>query len=74
MPTYKIIPSDGSRLAGVTAMSAAAVLHLVQRLDCKQADVLRNARYSFSARLLSIGVWCIYQRDEEEPDVLPLAG
>jgi hypothetical protein len=57
-------------MAGITATSPAAVLNLVQRLDCKQADVLSDDRYSFSIQLDG-SLSCIYQKDE---DVISVVG
>jgi hypothetical protein len=73
MPTFQIQPADGAFLADITATSPAAVLGLVEGLDCKNADVLRDGVYTFSVRLDSHGHWCVYQRDNEEPKVTDLA-
>lgn len=35
---------------------------MVQRLDCKEADVLRDDEYRFSVRLGNNGLWTIFQR------------
>lgn len=67
MPTFTIEPSDGSFMAGLTATSPAAVMHIIQRLECPQADVLSDGVYSFSVRLYGTGYWCVYRSDQDEP-------
>jgi hypothetical protein len=63
MPRFKILPTDQSySSAQITALDAGAVLGIVDRLDCKEADVLQDEVYSFSVRLGSNGIWSIFQR------------
>lgn len=74
MPRFEILPADISfPTAEITSPNAAGVLLLVQRLDCKEADVMRDGEYSFSIRLGKNGLWCIYQRGERGANVPPLA-
>ena len=64
MPRFQILPIDQSySSAEVVALDAASVLHMVQRLDCGEADVMRDGAYCFSVRLQEKGLWCIFQRD-----------
>lgn len=46
----------------VSAPNAAAVFHIVSRLDCREADVLADDGYAFSVRLADNGLWTIFQR------------
>lgn len=67
MPLFQIRPNDQSQpSADVIATDASQVLGIVQSLDCKDADVLRDGVYAYSIRHNANGVWCIYQRDEPE--------
>jgi hypothetical protein len=66
MPLFKILATDHSYVsAEINADHAAFVFHKVQRLDCKEADVLVNDAYSFSIRLGENGFWSIFQRDHD---------
>jgi len=68
MPRFKIMPIDRScSSAEITALDAGSVLGIVDRLDCKEADVLQDDVYSFSVRLGSNGLWSIFQRQETNP-------
>lgn len=63
MPRFHIRPSDpSSPLTEFIVGDEAAVLHMVQRLDCKEADILRDEDYCFSVRLADNGLWTIFQR------------
>jgi hypothetical protein len=77
MPIYQVLPTDRScSPSEIVASSPAAVLNLVQRLACHEADVLRDGDYSFSVRLGDNGLWRIYQRQSQRDAgaVVPLAG
>jgi hypothetical protein len=75
MPTYTIQPSDGSFCVTINASSAATVLNLVQRLECKEAEVLCDGCYAFSIRLGVNGLWCVFQRDQgERPEAAEALG
>jgi hypothetical protein len=37
---------------------------MVQRLDYKEADILREGAYRFSVRPGNDGLWTIFQRDQ----------
>ena len=63
MPRFHIRPSNSSHpLAEYIVSDEAAVLHMVKRLDCKEAEVLRDEEYAFSIRLDENGLWTIFQR------------
>lgn len=63
MRRFHIRPSDPTfPMAEFIVSDEAAVLHMVQRLDCKEADVLRDDDYCFSVRLSDNGLWTIFQR------------
>jgi hypothetical protein len=73
MPRFKILPTDQSySSAQITALDAGAVLGIVDRLDCKEADVLQDDVYSFSVRLGSNGIWSIFQRADHALDTQAL--
>lgn len=66
MPRFQIIPNDQSfSAAEITALDAGAVLNVVSRLKCKEADVLQDGSYAFSVWLNDRGVWSIFQRDQD---------
>jgi len=70
MPRFIILPTDQSfSSAEISAPDAGAVLHTIGRLECVEADMLRDGSYAFSARLGANGLWTIYQRgvDAEHP-------
>lgn len=70
MPRFIILPTDQCfSSAEITAPDAEVVLHTIARLECKEAEVLRDGSYAFSARLDTNGLWTIYQRaiDAEHP-------
>jgi hypothetical protein len=52
----------------------AEVLPTVERLDWREADVLRESEYAYSVRLDDSGLWCIFQRggDRVEAEIIPL--
>lgn len=65
MPLFKIYPADQPYFsAEVIVASSEAVLRMVQRLDCREADVERDGAYCFSVRLSDHGVWTIFRRGE----------
>jgi hypothetical protein len=76
MHRFSVIPANRSGPVAVfEASNAGAVLAIAQRLSCKQADVLRDGEYSFSAYLKDNGLWCIYPRGPAMDDqVVPLVG
>lgn len=64
MPLFKIIPTDpDSSAIAIDAIDAGAVLNIVQKLDCAEADVFEDGVYRLSVRLRPNGPWCIFQRD-----------
>lgn len=65
MPRFTILPTDPSYAsAEITALDAGAVLNIVGRLECHEADVLQDGKYSFSVRLSQNGLWSIFQREQ----------
>ena len=75
MPRFHIAPCDGSLPSSVIIVpDAASVLTIVQRLDCKEADVTREDGYSFAIRLGEHGLWCIHQREQAEKTAISLTG
>jgi hypothetical protein len=76
MPLFKILPTDQSYSSTeLTAVDASGVLHIVGRLDCKEADVLVDDAYSFSIRLGGNGVWSIFDRElDDEPGTVEALG
>lgn len=67
MPLFKIRPTDPSHTsAEVITRDAADILAIVQRLDCRAADIYRDGVYAYSIRLDDSGLWCICQRDQAE--------
>jgi hypothetical protein len=65
MTHFKILPTDRPHSsAEITAIDASAVLHILSRLDCSDADVLADNVYSFSVHLDAPGFWTIFQRDQ----------
>ena len=60
IPTY---PSTGT--ADLVAGDASAVLNMVQRLGCREADIFKDGTYTFSVRLGGNGLWCIFGREVE---------
>lgn len=75
MPRFQILRTDQSfSYADIDARDPSRVLHIVDRLDWKEADVLRDGLYCFSVRTGSNGMWTIFQREDEQPEVIPLAG
>lgn len=69
MHRFKILPIDQAYAsAEVTALDAGAVLNIVSRLECKEADVLQDDVYAFSVRLSDSGMWSIFQREEPGDD------
>lgn len=74
MPRYTVLPVDCDLApVEITAHDAGAVLNLVCRLDCGEADVLHDGVYNFSVRLSSNGLWSIFQRHEAQdvPEAAP---
>ena len=58
----------------IIAHDAAPVLHLIERMNCKEAHIDRDGDYAFSARLGDNGLWLIYHRQpaSERPAMLQL--
>jgi hypothetical protein len=63
MPRFKILATDHSYSTEIIADQAAAIFTTVDRLECKEADVLIDGAYSFSVRLEQNGFCSIFQRD-----------
>ena len=76
MHRFHISPTDKSYpSAEMISPDAAGVLHLVQRLKCKEADVMRDGVYCFSVYLGDNGSWCIFQRERSAgAEILPFNG
>jgi hypothetical protein len=67
MPRFQICPFDRSISASeIVATDAGGILNKIHRLECKEADVMCDGLYSFSARLEGNGLWCIFQREQAE--------
>lgn len=63
MLRFHIRPTDPSfPSTEIIAHDASTVLHIVERMNCKEADVDREGAYAFSVRLDDNGLWSIYQR------------
>lgn len=63
MPQYRIFPTDQSSSPGIAVTDASALLMLVGRLECKEADVERDGEYCFTLSLGGNGIWTIFQRE-----------
>jgi hypothetical protein len=76
MRRFNIHPTDAAfSSVEVIAHEAAAVLNLVHRIGCNEADVQRDGIYVFSVRLERGGFWCISQRSPAmRPMTLPQGG
>jgi hypothetical protein len=76
MPRFLICPSDQAfSSVEFIAPDAAGILNMVHRLECKEADVMRDGIYSFSVRLGDNGIWCIFQREPtEQIQAIPVTG
>lgn len=74
MPRFKILPVDPScSPMELVAPNPAGVLPVVHRLECHEADVLREGEYCFSVRHGDNGFWSIFQRQPVMDDrVIPL--
>jgi hypothetical protein len=73
MSRFNVYPTDDSfASAEITAPNVARVLSIVQMLDCKEAHVERDGEYVFSIRLGAKGLWCVFQREDEEPAIRAL--
>lgn len=46
----------------IIANDPGSVLNIMFRLNCREADILRDGAYSFSARLDASEVWTIFDR------------
>ena len=65
MPRFTILSNDDSYLsAEIIEPDAGAVFQIVDQLGCREADVLKDGRYSFSVRLDVSGMWSILWRDQ----------
>lgn len=73
MHRFQVRPADASILSPeIVASNPAGVLQMVQELNCKEADVLRDGEYCVSVRLEETGLWCIFHRDRpHEPHIVP---
>lgn len=66
MPRFTILPTDRScSSAEITAPDASGILPLIDRLNCKEADVVQDGVYAFSARIGGNGLWMIFQRQAD---------
>ena len=75
MLRFRIVPTSSNfPPAEVIASDAAAVLHIIERMNCKEAHVDRDGAYAFSVRLDNNGVWTIYQRHEPMRQDIQQAG
>lgn len=66
MPRFTILPKEQQSVPVPDVFDAGAVLHIVQRLGCKEADVLRDDKYSFSLALGENGIWSILRSDPKD--------
>lgn len=70
MRRFRIKPIDSAfSCVEIIARDAAAVLNLVHRLDCGEANIERDGAYAFSVRLEGNSYWCISQRRPAERSV-----
>lgn len=58
----------------VIAHDASAVLDLIRRIGCNEADVQRDGVYVFSVRIEGSGFWCITQRSPAMRPVMSRQG
>jgi hypothetical protein len=63
MSRFTIIPTGRSSSSDIIAQDPRAVLGLVRQIDCTDADILEDGRYTFSVRLSDTGLWSIFQRE-----------
>jgi len=63
MPRFTIFPKDRTVAAIDDVTDAGSILHIVQRLGCKEADVLRDDEYCFSLALGDNGIWSILRQN-----------
>jgi hypothetical protein len=64
MPSFRVLPVDRSfPSVDFTAKDGREIFSLVDRLACREADVLVDGSYSFSVRMNNSGMWSIFQRD-----------
>lgn len=68
MPIFKIFPKNQDDAPIIEVNDAASIIYAVQRLECKDVDVLRDEEYCFSLSLDGNGVWSIL-KDEVSVDV-----
>lgn len=65
MSSFTIVPrSTDARSIRIESGDAAAALNVVCQQDWRDADVLKDGVYSFSARLNPAGMWMIYERPD----------
>ncbi|WP_395396040.1 hypothetical protein WBP07_22180 (plasmid) [Novosphingobium sp. BL-8A] len=65
MHRFTIVPTDPSHQPiEITALDAAAVLPIIDRLGCGEVHVHRNSAYVFSAQPNGNGFWSIFQRKD----------
>jgi len=63
MRRFRIRPVSPSFLeTEIIAHDAAPVLHLIERMNCREAHIDRDGDYAFSVRLGDNGVWLVFQR------------
>jgi hypothetical protein len=63
MHRFLILSADESyKSSEIISPDAGSALHTIGRLNVREADVLQDDRYLFSAYLNGNGVWCIFQR------------
>jgi hypothetical protein len=58
-PTNRDFP-----VADILAHDAAAVLHIIEQMNCKEADVFKNGTYAFTVSL-DKAIWTISRHGEE---------
>lgn len=65
MPTYLIRPANDTSLQReFSAFDARPVLDIASQMDCGEADIYQDGRYTFSLRINGRArFWTIFQRD-----------
>jgi hypothetical protein len=66
MPLFRALATDHSYVSTEFDFEDVGdILSVVERLKCKEADVLADNVYSFSVRVANDGMFTIFQRDHE---------
>lgn len=64
MVHFLIIPIDPAYpTIDIFADDPSPILHVIERMNCGVADVVRNGDYVFTLRLDGSGMWTIYKQD-----------